>query len=99
MQPCRGQAVQKLPPNFKQTVKNKWSCPTLSEYNNRLKEKAVAHEMMKAISLKAKLDDTSTARTKTKTALKVFALTSKADAPTVGGSVLPTQPVKCTACK
>ena len=38
-----------------------------------------------------------TAITKTKTASKLFASTSKEDEPSVRRSVLPTQPVKCTA--
>ena len=69
------QAVPKLPPNLKEawsmhTVKNQWSCPTLLEFNGRLKEKAEADEMMKVTSLKQKPDDNSTTNTKTKTALK-----------------------------
>ena len=81
------------------TDKDKWSRPKLLDFNDWLKRKAEAHEMMKVTSLKPKADENSTAITKTKTAMKVFASTSKADAPTVGRSVLPTQPVRCTACK
>ena len=55
--------------------------------------------MMKVTSAKTKSKDNSTAITKTKTASKVFASASKADAPTVRRNVLPTQPVKFTACK
>ena len=55
--------------------------------------------MMKATSFKPKSDDNSTTNTKTKTAMKLFGSTSKADAPTVGRSVFPTQSLKCTACK
>ena len=99
-----GQAVQKLPPNVKDawgmpTVENKCSRSTLIELNDWLKEKAEAQEMMKVTSLKPEPDDIYTTITKTKTAIKVFASTSKAHAPTVGRSVLPTQPVKCTARK
>ena len=98
-----GQAVQKLPPNLKETwatgtVKNKWNRPTLREFNDWLKEEAAAHGMMKVTSFEPKLADNCIAIAKTKTALKVFPSTSRAGASTVGRSVLPTQPVKCTAC-
>ena len=62
-------------------------------------KKAKAQKMMKVTSLEPKLEDNSTATTKTKTAIKVFALTSKADGPTIEGGILPSQPVKYTACK
>ena len=81
------------------TIKNKWSRPTLLEINDWLKEKAKTHEMMKTTSLKPQSDNNFTTIASTKTALKIFASTSKADAPTVGRSVFPTQPVKYTACK
>ena len=81
------------------TIKNKWSRPTLLEFNDCLKENAEAHEMIKVTSLKPKSDDNLTTIASTKTALKIFASTSKADAPTIGRSVFPTQPVKYTACK
>ena len=54
---------------------------------------------MKIQSVKPKSNDSSPAITKTKTASKVFASTSKADAPTVGHSAPRTNSVKCTACK
>ena len=84
-----GQAVPKLQPNLrepwaKHTFKNKWSCPTLLEFNDWLKEKVEAHGMTKITSLKPKSDGNSSAITKKKTALKVFASTSKADTATVG---------------
>ena len=53
--------------------------------------------MMKVTSLKPKLDDNSTAITKTETPSPVF--DNKADAPTVGRSVLPRQPVSCIDCQ
>ena len=53
---------------------------------------------MKMTSLKPKASDNSTAITQTNNAIKVFASTSKADAPTVGRSFPLTHPVKCTAC-
>ena len=61
-----GQVVQKLPPNLKeawamQIAKNKWSRITLLEFNDWLKEKAEAHEVMKVTSLKPKSNDHSTA--------------------------------------
>ena len=49
------QAVKKLPPNLKEswsmhTVKKEWLRATMLEYTDWLKEKAEAHERMKAIS-------------------------------------------------
>ena len=53
------QAVQKLPPNLKEpwsmhTVKKEWLRPTMLDFNDWLKEKAEAHERMKAITFKGK---------------------------------------------
>ena len=81
------------------TVKNEWSRPILLEFNDWLKEKAKTHEMMGVTSLKPQSYDNSTTITKTRTALKVFASTSKADESNVGRSALPKPPVKCTARK
>ena len=76
------QAVQKLPPNMKVswslfTVKKHWINPTLLDFNDWLKEKADAHDLMKQSATKAKLEENSTSVTKTKTASKVFASNSQ----------------------
>ena len=76
------QAVQKLPPNMKEswspfTVKKHWVKPILLDFNDWLKEKAEAHDLMKQSATKAKPEDNSTSVTKTKTASKVFASNSQ----------------------
>ena len=72
------QAVQKLPPNMKGswslfTVKKHWVKPTLLDFNDWLKEKAEAHDLMEQSATKAKPEENITSVTKTKTASKVFA--------------------------
>ena len=76
------QAVQKLPPNMKEswslfTVKKHWVKPTLLDFNDWLKEKAEAHDLMKQSATKAKPEENITSVTKTKTASKVFASNSQ----------------------
>ena len=76
------QAVQKLPPNMKEswslfTVKKHWVKPTLLDFNDWLKEKAEAHDLMKQSATKATPEDNLTSVTKTKTASKVFASNSQ----------------------
>ena len=76
------QAVQKLPPNMKEswslfTVKKHWVKPTLLDFNDWLKEKTEARDLMKQSATKARPDDNSTSVTKTKTASKVFASNSQ----------------------
>ena len=76
------QAVRKLPPNMKEswslfTVKKHWVKPTLLDFNDWLKEKAEAHDLMKQSATKARPEDNSTPVTKTKTASKVFASNSQ----------------------
>ena len=76
------QAVQKLPPNMKESwslfpVKKHWVKPTLLDFNDWLKEKAEAHDLMKQSTTKARPEDNSTSVTKTKTASKVFASNSQ----------------------
>ena len=71
-------AVQKLPPNMKEswslfTVKKHWVKPTLLEFNDWLKEKAEAHDLMKNTATKAKTDDTNNSVTRSKVASKAFA--------------------------
>ena len=76
------QAVQKLPPNMKESwslfsVKKHWVKPTLLAFNDWLKEKAEAHDLMKQSATKVKPEENSTSVTKTKTASKVFASNSQ----------------------
>ena len=60
------------------TVNRNLDRPTLIQFNDWLKEKAEAHERMKATSSKHKTDDLhASAVTKTKTGTKVFAATSR----------------------
>ena len=81
-----GHAVQKMPPKLKESwamhpVKNEWRRPTLQELNDWLKEKAEAHEDEGYLN-ETKADELLHAASKTRTASKVLASTSKADAPT-----------------
>ena len=76
------QVVQKLPPDMKEswslfTVKKHWVNPTLLDFNDWLKEKAKAHDLMKQSATKAKPEENSTSVTKTKTSSKVFASNSQ----------------------
>ena len=76
------QAVQKLPPNMKEswslfTVKKRWVKPTLLDFNDWLREKAEAHDLMKQSATKVRPDDNSTSVSKTKIASKVFASNSQ----------------------
>ena len=76
------QAVQKLPSNMKKSrslfiVKKHWVKPTLLDFNDWLKEKAEAHDLMKQSATKAKLEENIISVTKTKTASKVFASNSQ----------------------
>ena len=71
------QTVQKLPPNMEEswslfTVKKHWVKPTLPDYNNWLKEKAEAHNLLKQSLTMARPEDNSTSVTKTETASKIF---------------------------
>ena len=97
-----GQAVQKLPPNLKEawsmnTVKRNLDRPTLIHFNDWLKEKAEAHERMKAASSKPRSEEVPvTTVTKTKTGTKVFAATTSNQ----GNTVTKVKSEKqCVACK
>ena len=97
-----GQAVQKLPPNMKEawtlnTVMKDWSRPSLVEFNDWLKNKAEAHEKMKASAGKAKPEDSSSSFTRSKPGTKVFASSSSAQSsPTTAGQSK--SPTSCVAC-
>ena len=74
--------VQKLPLKMKEswslfTVKKHWVKPILLDFNDWLKEKAEANDLMKQSATKARPEDNSTLVTKTKTASKVFASNSQ----------------------
>ena len=76
------QAVQNLPSKMKEswslfTVKKHWVKHTLLDFNDWLKEKAEAHDLMKQSATKAKPEENITSVTKTKTASKVFASNSQ----------------------
>ena len=97
-----GQAVQKLPPNLKEawsmnTVKRNLDRPTLIHFNDWLKEKAEAHERMKAASSKPGSEEVPvTTVTKTKTGTKVFAATTSNQ----GNAATKVKSEKqCVACK
>ena len=71
-------AVQKLPPNMKEswslfTVKKHWVKPTLLDFNDWLKEKAEAHDLMKNTATIARTEDTINSVTRSKVASKAFA--------------------------
>ena len=66
-------AVQKLPPKIKEswslsTVKKHWVKPTLLGFNDWLKEKAEAHNLMTNTATKARTEDTINPVTKSKVA-------------------------------
>ena len=57
-------ALSKLPPNLKEswsmhTVKKHWLKPTLLDFNEWLKEKAEAHDRMKVLNIRGKVDDSA----------------------------------------
>ena len=99
-----GQAVQKLPPNMKEawsmhTVKKDWSRPTLLDFNEWLKDKAEAHERMKASATKPKNGESAPSVTRTKTGAKVFAsAASSASSNGTGTKPNRVQP-NCIVCK
>ena len=69
-------AVQKLPPNMKESwslFKKHWVKPTLLDFNEWLKEKAEAHDLMKNTATKARTEDTNNSVTRSKVSSKAFA--------------------------
>ena len=74
----RNTAVQKWQPNLKEswslfTVKKHWVKPTLLDFNDWLKEKAEAHDLMKQTSSKARTEGNTNSVVKTKVAPRTFA--------------------------
>ena len=59
------------------TVKKHWVKPTHLDFNDWLKEKAEAHDLMKQSATKAKPEENITSVTKIKTAAKVLASNSQ----------------------
>ena len=55
------------------TVKKHWVKPTLLDFNDWLKEKVEAHDLMKNTATNAMTEDTNHSVTRTKVASKAFA--------------------------
>ena len=98
-------AVQKLPPNLKEswslfTVKKHWVKPTLLDFNDWLKEKAEAHDLMKQTSSKARTEDNTNSVVKTKVASRTFAANTqtKGTQRPASTSATPATP-RCIVCK
>ena len=98
-------AVQKLPPNLKEswslfTVKKHWVKPTLLDFNDWLKEKAEAHDLMKQTSSKARTVDNTNSVVKTKVASRTFAANTqtKGTQRPASTSATPATP-RCIVCK
>ena len=99
-----GQAVQKLPPNMKETwslhtVRRTLDRPTLIDFNDWLKDKAEAHERMKSLPTKVKQEESNNVSvTKTKTASKVFAATTSSQQSASAKVKSGKPPSTCVAC-
>ena len=98
-------AVQKLPPNLKEswslfTVKKHWVKPALLDFNDWLKEKAEAHDLMKQTSSKARTEDNTNSVVKTKVASRTFAANTqtKGTQRPASTSSTPANP-RCIVCK
>ena len=98
-------AVQKLPPNVKEswslfTVKKHWVKPTLLDFNDWLKEKAEAHDLMKQISKKARTEDNNNSVVKKKVASRAFAANTQTKSTQRPASTSATPPnPRCIVCK
>ena len=98
-------AVQNLPPILNAfwslfTVKNHWVKPTLLDFNDWLKEKAEAHDLMKQTSSKARTQDTTNSVLKTKVASRAFAATTQTKGTQRPASTSATPPTpRCIVCK
>ena len=96
-------AVQKLPPNLKEswslfTVKKHCVKPTLLEFNDWLKEKAEANDLMKQTSAKARTEDNTNSVVKTKVASRTFAANTQTRGTQRPTSATPPNP-RCIVCK
>ena len=96
-------ALQKLPPNMKEswslfTGKNYWVKPTLLDFNDWLKEKSEAHDLMKQTSLKAKTEDNTNSVVKTEIASRKFNTQTKGNQRPASTPATPSTP-RCIVCK
>ena len=98
-------AVQMLQPNLKEswsifTVNKHWVKPTLLDFNDWLKEKAEAHDLMKQTSSKARTEDNINSVVKTKVASRTFAANTqtKGTQRPASTSATPATP-RCIVCK
>ena len=98
-------AVQKLLPNLKEswslfTVKKHWVKPTLLDFNDWLKKKAEAHDLMKQTTSKARTEDNTNSVVKTKVASRTFAANTQTEGTQrpASTSATPATP-RCIACK
>ena len=98
-------AVQKLPPNLREswslfTVKKHWVKPTLLDFNDWLKEKAEAHDLVKQTSSKTRTEDNTNSVVKTKVASRTFAANTqtKGTQRPASTSATPATP-RCIVCK
>ena len=98
-------AVQKLPLNLKEswslvTVKKHWVKPTLLDFNDWLKEKAEAHDLMKQTSSKARTEDSTNSVVKTKISSRTSAAKTQAKGTQRPASTSATPPTpRCIECK
>ena len=98
-------AVQKLPPNMKEswslfTVKKHWVKSTLLDFNDWLKEKAGAHNLMKNTKIKTKTEDTINPVTRSKVASKAFAANTQHNINLKPQQSSPSTSISsCIACK
>ena len=98
-------AMQKLPSSLKEscslfTVKKHWVKPTLIDFNDWLKEKAEAHDLLKQTSLKARTEDNTNSVVKTKVASRTFAANTQSKGtqrPASTSATLATP--RCIVCK
>ena len=95
-------AVQKLPFNLKEswslfTVKKHWVKPTLHDFNDWLKERAEAHDLMKQTASKARTEDNTNSVVKTELATKTFAANTQTKGTQRPASTPPNP--RCIVCK
>ena len=98
-------AVQKLPLNMKEsgslfTVKKHWVKPTLLDFNDWLKEKAEAHDLMKNTAFNARTEATNNSVTRSKVASKAFAANTQHKSNVKPKQSSPSPPISsCIVCK
>ena len=92
-------------PNLKEswslfTVKKHWVKPTLLDFNDWLKEKAEAHDLMKKTSSKARTEDNTNSVVKTKVASRTVAANTQSKGTQRPASTSATPPTPCCiVCK